>query len=94
MVCGVCVRVCLQVQVPVVGVVENMAYFKCGDCDKEHLPFGPGPRTPHADCPGVSLNVPPGPGYLKRLTNDFGITASCRLPILECVAAGSDQVRL
>ncbi len=26
--------------VPVIGLVENMAYFKCPDCGKEHLIFG------------------------------------------------------
>ena len=25
---------------PVVGLVENMAYFKCDDCGKEHHIFG------------------------------------------------------
>ncbi|NMC27503.1 MAG: P-loop NTPase [Syntrophomonadaceae bacterium] len=29
-----------KMNVPVVGLVENMAYFKCPDCDKEHKIFG------------------------------------------------------
>ena len=26
--------------IPVIGIVENMSYFKCPDCGKEHLIFG------------------------------------------------------
>ena len=26
--------------IPVLGLVENMSYFKCPDCGKEHLIFG------------------------------------------------------
>jgi Mrp family chromosome partitioning ATPase len=27
-------------KIPVVGIVENMSYFKCPDCGKEHHIFG------------------------------------------------------
>ncbi len=30
-----------QLKIPVVGVVENMSYFACPDCGKEHEIFGP-----------------------------------------------------
>lgn len=29
-----------KMNIPVVGLVENMAFFKCPDCDKEHEIFG------------------------------------------------------
>ena len=29
-----------KVRVPVLGVVENMSYFKCDSCDKQHFLFG------------------------------------------------------
>jgi len=29
-----------KVQIPILGVVENMAYFVCDNCDKEHYIFG------------------------------------------------------
>ncbi|HNR30206.1 MAG TPA: P-loop NTPase [Candidatus Hydrogenedentes bacterium] len=29
-----------KVEVPVLGIVENMAYFTCDDCGKRHFPFG------------------------------------------------------
>lgn len=27
-------------QVPILGIVENMSYFKCPDCGKEHKIYG------------------------------------------------------
>ncbi|GAB6108069.1 P-loop NTPase [Fusibacter bizertensis] len=27
-------------KIPIVGIVENMSYFKCPDCDKDHYIFG------------------------------------------------------
>ena len=29
-----------MMNVPVLGIVENMSYFKCPDCGKEHAIFG------------------------------------------------------
>ncbi len=29
-----------KMQVPIAGVISNMSYFICGDCDKKHYPFG------------------------------------------------------
>ena len=29
-----------KVNVPVLGVIENMAYFICDGCDKKHMIFG------------------------------------------------------
>ncbi|MCM2278259.1 MAG: Mrp/NBP35 family ATP-binding protein [Oligoflexia bacterium] len=29
-----------KVRVPVMGIVENMSYFRCDGCDKRHHPFG------------------------------------------------------
>lgn len=34
-----------KVDVPVIGVVENMAYFLCDACDKKHYIFGPSGGT-------------------------------------------------
>ena len=27
-------------EIPVLGIVENMSYYKCPDCGKEHKIFG------------------------------------------------------
>ena len=34
------VRMAEMMNVPVLGLVENMSYFKCPDCGKEHAVFG------------------------------------------------------
>ena len=31
-----------MMNVPIVGLVENMSYFICPDCDKKHYIFGEG----------------------------------------------------
>ena len=36
------IRMFQQVEVPVLGIVENMSYFVCGKCDEEHDLFGRG----------------------------------------------------
>ena len=40
MVVGKAVKMANMMDVPVLGLVENMAYFKCDDCGKEHHIFG------------------------------------------------------
>ena len=45
MIVGKAVNLAHDLDVPVVGLVENMAYFKCDECGKEHHIFG-GPRVP------------------------------------------------
>lgn len=34
------VRMAEMMNVPIIGLIENMSYFKCPDCDKEHEIFG------------------------------------------------------
>lgn len=40
MIVGKAVNLARDLEVPVVGLVENMAYFKCDSCGKEHHIFG------------------------------------------------------
>ena len=40
MIVGKAVNLAKSLEVPVVGLVENMAYFKCDKCGKEHHIFG------------------------------------------------------
>ncbi|NQS76036.1 MAG: Mrp/NBP35 family ATP-binding protein [Peptococcaceae bacterium] len=34
------VKMAKMMDIPIIGIVENMAYFKCPDCEKEHQLFG------------------------------------------------------
>ncbi|MFX4262440.1 P-loop NTPase [Pelotomaculum propionicicum] len=34
------VKMAKMMDIPIIGVVENMAYFKCPDCEKKHQIFG------------------------------------------------------
>ena len=40
MIVGKAVRMAQTMNIPVLGLVENMSYFKCPDCGKEHAIFG------------------------------------------------------
>ena len=40
MIVGKAVNLAHNMDVPVIGLVENMAYYKCDDCGKEHHIFG------------------------------------------------------
>ena len=40
MIVGKAVNLAHDMNVPVLGLVENMAYFKCDECGKEHFIFG------------------------------------------------------
>ncbi len=40
MIVGKAVNLAADLEVPVLGLVENMAYFKCDECGKEHFIFG------------------------------------------------------
>jgi hypothetical protein len=43
------------VGVSVVGIVENMAYFKCPDTGKQHLIFGPSHTNEVVEAAGAPL---------------------------------------
>lgn len=40
MIVGKAVKMAKMMNIPIYGLVENMSYFKCPDCGKEHYPFG------------------------------------------------------
>lgn len=40
MIVGKAVNLAHSLEVPVIGLVENMAYFKCDECGKNHHIFG------------------------------------------------------
>ena len=63
------VHMAQAVKTPIVGVVENMAYFVCPDTGKQHYIFG----TSHAEDVAKAASVP----LLARLPIDPQIAALC-----------------
>jgi ATP-binding protein involved in chromosome partitioning len=61
-----------KVKVPMLGIVENMSYFVCDNCDKKHYIFGHGPNghgnSSHGN--GSSGNGGPGKAGLGRPAGD------------------------
>jgi Mrp family chromosome partitioning ATPase len=58
-----------QVGVPILGLVENMSYFVCPDCGRQHEIFGPS----HPELLARRLRVP----LLGRLPIDPAIASCC-----------------
>ncbi len=54
MIVGKAVNLAHNLNVPVVGLVENMAYFKCDDCGKKHYIFG----EPQAEAIAERYDIP------------------------------------
>ena len=62
---------------PIIGVVENMAYFKCPDTGKQHLIFGPS----HADEVSKAAGAP----MMARLPINPLVTSLCDAGKVEAV---------
>ena len=54
MIVGKAVNLAHNLEVPVIGLVENMAYFKCDECGKEHHIFG----EPQAEVIAERYSIP------------------------------------
>jgi Mrp family chromosome partitioning ATPase len=63
------VHMAQSIGVPIIGVVENMAYFVCPDTGKHHFIFGPS----HAEEVAVTAGAP----VVAQLPIDPGISALC-----------------
>lgn len=63
------VNMAKMMEVPIVGLVENMAYFKCPDCDKEHKIFGESRLDEVAEKHGLKV--------LARLPMDAELARAC-----------------
>ena len=49
------VHMLTELKVPILGVVENMSYFRCPDTGKEHYVFGPSHVDEIAEAAGVPV---------------------------------------
>jgi Mrp family chromosome partitioning ATPase len=71
------VHMAQTIGVPIVGVVENMAYFVCPDTQKRHLVFGPS----HANQVTATASAP----LLAQLPIDPNLAALCDAGMIENV---------
>ncbi|MBR1965535.1 MAG: Mrp/NBP35 family ATP-binding protein [Lentisphaeria bacterium] len=53
--CRKCIDFCKKAELPVAGVVENMSYFVCDNCDKKHYIFNNGGGRQMAEKYGLKL---------------------------------------
>jgi ATP-binding protein involved in chromosome partitioning len=53
--CRKCIDFCKKAELPVAGVVENMSYFVCDQCDKKHYIFNNGGGRQMAEKYGLKL---------------------------------------
>ena len=63
------VTFCKDSEVPIIGIVENMSYYRCPDNGKEYAIFGPS----HADEIAIAAGVP----VWARLPIDPQVTVLC-----------------
>ena len=63
------------VLIPIIGLVENMSYFKCPDCGKEHKIFG----DSHIEEIAAKHNLK----VLAKLPIDPKISAACDKGMME-----------
>jgi len=63
------VNMAKMMNIPVIGIVENMAYMACPDCGKKLYPFGEGKTAEVAAKHGIPL--------LAQLPIDPAIAAAC-----------------
>jgi Mrp family chromosome partitioning ATPase len=69
------VKMAQMMDVPIYGIVENMAYFKCDACDKEHSIFG----VSGIDKISKEFNIP----VIGRLPIDAQIASICDKGLIE-----------
>ena len=88
MVVGKAVNMAAMMDIPVVGLVENMAYFQCPDCGKRHEIFGASRAAETCKLYGIDL--------LGQLPIDPTLAEACDRGVVEqCLPEGllSDAVK-
>ena len=71
------VKMAELMEVPILGLVENMSYFKCPDCGKQHEIFGPS----HLQEIAAEYNL----DILGRIPIEPGLAAQCDAGQIESV---------
>ena len=73
----IAVKMADMMKMPVVGIVENMSYFRCPDCGKEHKIFG----ESHID----SIASKHGIKAVAKMAMDPEIARNCDKGMAECL---------
>ena len=73
------VKMARMMNVPVLGIVENMSYFQCPDCGGQHQIYGPSRVQESAQKYGIP--------YLAKIPVDPAITAAVDAGMIETVHA-------
>ncbi|MBO5232654.1 MAG: Mrp/NBP35 family ATP-binding protein [Clostridia bacterium] len=65
------VKMANLMNIPIIGLVQNMSYFECEDCGKKHYPFGGGNIKEVAARHGIEnvAELPINPEYAKACDN-------------------------
>ncbi|MDR1358072.1 MAG: Mrp/NBP35 family ATP-binding protein, partial [Coriobacteriales bacterium] len=96
MIVGKAINMADTMEVPILGLVENMAHFTCPDCGSEHRVFGPSTLDALADEYGIALraSLPLDPRFAEHM--DRGEAARIAVPGLDAfaqkLAAGTGQL--
>ncbi len=69
MIVGKAVKMAEMLQIPVLGIVENMAYFECPSCHEKHFIFGDSHVKQSAEEYGI--------GMTAQIPVDSGMAAAC-----------------
>ena len=79
------VRMAGMMDVPVLGLVENMSVFRCPDCGAEHRIFGPSRAGEFASRHGIAAvaSLPIDPEYAKAV--DLGAVEKLDAPSLDVI---------
>ena len=73
------VKMAKMMNVPVVGIVENMSYFQCPDCGGQHYIYGPSRVQEKAQQYGIP--------YMAKIPVDPAITAAVDHGMIETIHA-------
>jgi Mrp family chromosome partitioning ATPase len=77
MIVGKAVNMAKMMNVPILGIVENMSYFICPDCDKQHQIFGISNIEKVAGDHGIPV--------LARLPMDARMASACDRGMIESI---------
>ncbi len=97
MIVGKAVNLAHNLDVPVIGLVENMAYFKCDECGKEHHIFGEPQGQAVAEkyeIPAVAT-LPMDPGFARLVdagkVEEYEVEGALDAIIDQIVATSKDD---